>query len=156
VPRVFRYWVNQVISSKAFYCNFVLHFVHKTKTHTHFSPYLLLDQPHLLGTINASVPYSKYVFAHLMSPAETRCWDVTFNFRLFWFAWTSITAYSKVVLERNGNKASPEFRSFCIGRVSDKCVLVLTLLLVSFKHNSVNLTNITGIPERIKIHNTPF
>jgi hypothetical protein len=43
-------------------------------------------------------------------------------------------AYSKAKLKCSGDGASPCFRPFWIGTISDKCLPIQTLLYVSFKH----------------------
>jgi hypothetical protein len=43
-------------------------------------------------------------------------------------------AYSKAKLKSNGDRASPCFKPFLIGNVSDKFLLTLTLLYVSVRH----------------------
>jgi hypothetical protein len=51
-----------------------------------------------------------------------------------WFSWTFLTAYSKAKLKISGDKASPCFRLFWIGKLSDRCLPIWTLQHVSFKH----------------------
>jgi hypothetical protein len=41
-------------------------------------------------------------------------------------------AYSKAKLKSSGDKASPCFRPFWIGKLSDRCLPIRTLLYVSF------------------------
>jgi hypothetical protein len=62
-------------------------------------------------------------------------------------------ACSKAKLKSSGDKASPSFRPFWIGKLSDKCLPIRTLLYVSFKlidplkmwHSSNNLgTTVTN------------
>jgi hypothetical protein len=62
-------------------------------------------------------------------------------------------AYSKAKLKSNGDKAS-YFIPFLIGKLSEKCLPVWTLLQVSFRHVFVSLTIFTGIPYTMRIlHN---
>jgi hypothetical protein len=49
-------------------------------------------------------------------------------------------AYSNAKLKSSGVRASPCFRPFWIGKLSDKCLPIQTLPYVSFKHNLINLT----------------
>jgi hypothetical protein len=51
---------------------------------------------------------------------------------------------SKEKLRSRGNRASPCFRQFSIGKLSDKSVCIRTLLYVSFKHILTNLTSFRG------------
>jgi hypothetical protein len=60
-------------------------------------------------------------------------------------------AYSKAKLNSSGDKASPCFRPFWIGKLSDKCLPILTLLYVSFKHILINLTSFMGTPNSMGI-----
>jgi hypothetical protein len=62
--------------------------------------------------------------------------------------------YSKANLKRSGDKASPCFRSFRIGKLSEKYLPTQTLQYVSFKRILINLTRkarrkeTTGKPRR--------
>jgi hypothetical protein len=47
-------------------------------------------------------------------------------------------------LKGSGDKASPCFRQFWIGKLLDKCLPIWTLLYVSFKHILISLTNFMG------------
>jgi hypothetical protein len=47
-------------------------------------------------------------------------------------------AYSKAKLKSGGDRASPCFRPFWIGKLSDKCLPIWTLLYVSVRY--VNIT----------------
>jgi len=58
-------------------------------------------------------------------------------------------AYSKAKLKSNGNKASPCFKPFLIGNMSDKCLL--TVLQVVFRHIFISLTSFIGIPNSMRI-----
>jgi hypothetical protein len=60
-------------------------------------------------------------------------------------------AYSKAKLKSGGDKASPYFKPFGIGKLSDKCLPIQTLLYVSFKHILMSLTNFMGIPNSVRI-----
>jgi hypothetical protein len=44
------------------------------------------------------------------------------------FSWTILMAYSKAKLKSSGDKASPCFRPFWIGKLSDRCLNLLKLL----------------------------
>jgi hypothetical protein len=55
-------------------------------------------------------------------------------------------AYSKVKVKRNGDRASPCFKPFLIGNVSDRCLPTRTLLYVSLRHIFINFTSFMGIP----------
>jgi hypothetical protein len=59
-------------------------------------------------------------------------------------------AYPKVKLKSSGDKTSPYFKSFWIGKLSDKCLPIQTLLYVSIKHILISLTNFIGIPNSYK------
>jgi hypothetical protein len=56
------------------------------------------------------------------SSAWTSSWNIPLNFSLTWFLWTFLMAYSKVKLKSSGYKASPFFKSFWIGKLSDRCL----------------------------------
>jgi hypothetical protein len=43
------------------------------------------------------------------------------------------------------------WKSIWRGNLSDKCLLIQTLLYVSFKHNLISLTSFTGAPNSIRI-----
>jgi hypothetical protein len=60
-------------------------------------------------------------------------------------------AYAKAKLKSCGDKASPSFKPFWIGKLSDKCLPIWTLLYASFKHILIGLTNLMGIPNSIRI-----
>jgi hypothetical protein len=60
-------------------------------------------------------------------------------------------AYSKAKLKSGGDRASPYFRSFWIGKLSDKCLPIWTLLYVSFKHILITLTSFMGTPNSMRI-----
>jgi hypothetical protein len=51
-------------------------------------------------------------------------------------------AYSKAKLKSNGDKASPYFKPFWTGKLSDKCLSIRILLYVSVKHILIGLTNL--------------
>jgi hypothetical protein len=55
------------------------------------------------------------------------------------------------MLKRIGDKASPSFRPFWIGKLSDKCLPIRTLLYVSFKHILIRLTNFMKTPHSMRI-----
>jgi hypothetical protein len=48
-------------------------------------------------------------------------------------------------------EVSPCFRPFCIGKLSDKCLPIRTLLYNSFKHILISLTSFMGTPNSIRI-----
>jgi hypothetical protein len=60
-------------------------------------------------------------------------------------------AYSKAKLKSSGDRTSPWFRPFWIGKLSDKCLPIQTLLYVSFKHILINLTSFMGTPNSMRI-----
>jgi hypothetical protein len=60
-------------------------------------------------------------------------------------------AYYRAKLKSSGNKASSCFKPFWIGKLSDKCLPIWTLLYVSFKHILISLTNFMGIQNSIRI-----
>jgi hypothetical protein len=53
---------------------------------------------------------------------------------------------SKAKFKSSGDRASHCFRPFWIGKLSDICLPIWTLLYVSFKHIVINLTNFMGTP----------
>jgi hypothetical protein len=55
-------------------------------------------------------------------------------------------AYSKGELKSSGDKASPCFRPFWIGKLSDKCLPMQTLIYVSFTHIVISVTGFMGTP----------
>jgi hypothetical protein len=59
-------------------------------------------------------------------------------------------AYSKAKLKGSGDRASPCFRPFWIGKLSDKCLPIQTLLYVSLKHILINLTGFMGTPNSMR------
>jgi hypothetical protein len=60
-------------------------------------------------------------------------------------------AYSKAKLKSSHDKAAPSFKPFWIGKLSNKCLSIWTLLYVSFKQNLISLTNFMRIPNSIRI-----
>jgi hypothetical protein len=60
-------------------------------------------------------------------------------------------AYSKAKLNSNGDRASPYFKQFLIGNISDKFLPTRTLLYVSFRHIFISLTSFLGIPNSMRI-----
>jgi hypothetical protein len=60
-------------------------------------------------------------------------------------------AYSKAELKSNDDGASPCFRPFWIGKLTDKCLLIRTLIYVLFKHILINLTSSMGTPNSMRI-----
>ena len=57
--------------------------------------------------------------------------------------WTLLMAYTKAKLESNGDRASPCFKPFLIGNMSDKFLTIRTLLYVTVRHNLISLTIVT-------------
>jgi hypothetical protein len=53
-------------------------------------------------------------------------------------------------LKSSGDKASPCFRSFWIGKLLDKYLPIRTLLYVSFKRILISLTSFVGTPNSIR------
>jgi hypothetical protein len=67
------------------------------------------------------------------------------------FSWTSLMAYSKAKLKSSCDKASPCFKPFWKGKLSEKCLHIQTLLYVSLKHLLMSLTHFMGTPNSIRI-----
>jgi hypothetical protein len=64
-------------------------------------------------------------------------------------------AYSKGKLKSSDDKASPSLKPYWIGKLSDKCVPIRTLLYVSFKHTLMSLTRFMGTPYSMRmLYNT--
>jgi len=63
----------------------------------------------------------------LTSSAQIRSQCVPFNFKPSWFTWTLLMAYCMPKLNSNGNRASPCFRPFLVGNMSDKFLPAQTL-----------------------------
>ena len=53
-------------------------------------------------------------------------------------------AYSRAKPKSNDNKASPCFKPFLIGNMSDKCLLTRTLVKVLLRHIFISLTSSKG------------
>ena len=60
-------------------------------------------------------------------------------------------AYSKAKLNNNGDRASPYFKPYLIGNISDKFLPTRTLLYVSVRHIFINLISFLGIPNSMRI-----
>jgi hypothetical protein len=60
-------------------------------------------------------------------------------------------AYYKAMLISSGDEASPCFRPFWIGKVSDKCLPIWTSTHILFKHILINLISFMGIPNSMRI-----
>ena len=60
-------------------------------------------------------------------------------------------AYSKAKLKSNGDGASPCFKPFLIGNMSDKFLPTRTLLQVSFRHVFISLISLMRIPDSMRI-----
>jgi hypothetical protein len=67
------------------------------------------------------------------------------------FSWTILMAYSKAKLKSSGDKASPCFILFWIGKISEKCLRIQTLLFFLFRHTLINLTSFMGTPDSMRI-----
>ena len=65
--------------------------------------------------------------------------------------WTLLIAHSKAKLKSIGDKASPCFKPFFIGNLSDTCVPARTLVYVSVKPIFINLTSFMWIPNSMRI-----
>ena len=76
---------------------------------------------------------------------------VPFNFKPFWFTLTLLAVYSKAELKNDGDKASPCFKAFLIGNMSDKCLLSRTPLQISFRRTFISLTSFMGIPDSMRM-----
>jgi hypothetical protein len=64
-------------------------------------------------------------------------------------------AYSKAKFKNSGDRTSPCFRPFWIGKLSDKCLPIRTLLYVSFQHILISLTRLLGTSNCMKtLYNT--
>jgi hypothetical protein len=59
--------------------------------------------------------------------------------------------YSKAELKGIGDKASPCFRPFSIGKLTDKCLHMWTCLYISFKHSLARLSSVMGTPNSVRI-----
>jgi hypothetical protein len=59
----------------------------------------------------------------IIKNATHKDWCAPFNCSRTWLSWTFLVAHSKAKVKRNGVKASPSFRPFLIGKLSDKCYL---------------------------------
>jgi hypothetical protein len=59
-------------------------------------------------------------------------------------------AYSTAKLKSSGDRATPYFRQFWIGKLSDKYLPIRPLLYVSFKHILINLTSFMGTPNSMR------
>jgi hypothetical protein len=57
-------------------------------------------------------------------------------------------AYSKAKLKSIGDRASPCFRPFWIGKLSDKC---MDLLYVSLKHILIRLASFLGTADAVRL-----
>jgi hypothetical protein len=66
----------------------------------------------------------------------------------------SISAYSKAEMKSSDDKASPYFKPLWIGNISDKRLLMRTLLYVSFKYILITLTSFMDNPHSMRIHKT--
>ena len=73
-------------------------------------------------------------------------WCVPFSFKPSWFTWTLLVAYSKAKLKSSGNRASPCFKPFLLGNLSDTFSPIRTLLYISVRLILINLTSFLGIP----------
>ena len=57
--------------------------------------------------------------------------SVPFNFKPSWFTWTLLMVYSKAKFKSNGDRATPCFKPFLIGNMSDKFLPTRTLVWLS-------------------------
>ena len=60
-------------------------------------------------------------------------------------------SYPTAKLKSNGDKASPCFKPFLTGNISDKFLPTRTLLYVSVRHIFISLTSFIGIPDSMRI-----
>jgi hypothetical protein len=60
-------------------------------------------------------------------------------------------AYSKAKLKSSGGRASHCCRLFWIGKLSDICLPIPTLLCVLFKHVLMSLTNFIGTTNSMRL-----
>ena len=60
-------------------------------------------------------------------------------------------AYSKAKLKSSGDRASPYFKPFLTGNLSDTFLPTRTLLYVSVRLIFINLTSFLGIPNSMRI-----
>jgi hypothetical protein len=60
-------------------------------------------------------------------------------------------AYSTDKLKNSGDKTSPGFRKFRIGKLSDECLRIRTLLYVWFKRILVSLSSFMDNPNSVRI-----
>jgi hypothetical protein len=108
----------------------------------------------LLASNKASVfLFMVFIFspAMLTSSAQAKTWCVLFSFSPTWFSWTPLMAYSKAQLKSYGHKASPCFRPFWTGNLSDWYLPIRTVLWVSFKHIWISPATFMGISNSMRI-----
>jgi hypothetical protein len=60
-------------------------------------------------------------------------------------------AYTKRELKGSGDKAAPCFRPFQIGKLSDRCLPIQTLLYNTFKQILINLASFMAAPKSVRI-----
>jgi hypothetical protein len=87
----------------------------------------------------------------ITSSAKSSRWCVPFNFSPIWFSYTFLISYSKENLKSSGDKASPCFIQFWIGKLSYKWIPTRTSLHVSFKHILITLTSYMGSSYYVRI-----
>lgn len=82
--------------------------------------------------------FIEYMFSSskLTSSAKTRSRCVSFNFILSSCSWTILITYYKVEMKCNGDNSSTCYRLFWRGNLSQKFVLLWTLLSTHFKQHS--------------------
>ena len=60
-------------------------------------------------------------------------------------------AYTEAQLKSSGDRASPYFKTFLIGNMSDNLLPTENLLYVSVRHTFISLTSFMGIKYLMKI-----
>jgi len=63
------------------------------------------------------------------SRAQNKNWCVPFHCKLSWFTWTFLIPHTKAKMKSNGDKASPCFKTFLVGKMSDKMLAVFLYIL---------------------------
>jgi hypothetical protein len=59
--------------------------------------------------------------------------------------------FFKAKLKSSGVKASPCFRPLKIGKLSEKCLPIQTIIYVSIKHNLISLTSFMGTTNSVRL-----
>jgi hypothetical protein len=76
------------------------------------------------------MPVASFHYSIALLPTVNLSWVNTLldmNILQDKISWTFLLAYSKAKLKSSGDKASPCFRPFWLGKLSDKCVPIRTL-----------------------------